>query len=206
MEVSGPTRASIFLLTTWQSFKNAFRRRYEGVHTDQYNFMKLQTARQKKGESPQEFADRCRGLAQKILCKTDEPVEQRIHQENAERMLLASFVSGLYGTPGTQIRYGNIQSLSEALRIATAFQEAENKSGSMRVFTQNLTNLYVYCRDLPAENAQEVEASSIQLTCVRSLTHVVSEIGLQIMPTGLRPHTLGTRRLRLRYVVTNAKE
>jgi len=34
--------------TTWQSFKNAFRRRHEVVHTDQYNFTKLQTARQKK--------------------------------------------------------------------------------------------------------------------------------------------------------------
>jgi len=82
--------------TTWQSFKNAFRRRYEDVHTDQYNFTKLQTTRQKKGESPQEFVGRFRGLAQKILCKTDDPVAQLIYQENAERMLLASFVSGLY--------------------------------------------------------------------------------------------------------------
>ena len=113
--------------TTWQSFKNAFRRRYEDVHTDQYQFTKLQTARQKKGESPQEFADRCRGLAQKTLCKTDDPVAQRtsIHRENAERMLLACFVSGLVGTPGTEVRYANIQSLSEASRIAISVQEAE---------------------------------------------------------------------------------
>jgi hypothetical protein len=88
--------------TTWQRFKDAFRRRYEDVHTDQYHFTKLQTARQKKGESPQEFADRCRGLAQKILCKTNDPVAQRRHRENAERMLLASFVSGLFGTAGNQ--------------------------------------------------------------------------------------------------------
>jgi len=87
--------------TTWQSFKNAFRRRYEDVHTDQYHLTKLQTARQKKGESPQEFADRCRGLAHKILCKAGDPVAQRIHRENAERMFLVSFVSGLVGTPGT---------------------------------------------------------------------------------------------------------
>ena len=84
--------------TTWQSFEDAFRRRYENVHKDQYHFTKLQTARQKNGESPQEFADRCRGLDQKILCKTGDPVAQRIHRENAERVLLASFVSDLVGT------------------------------------------------------------------------------------------------------------
>jgi len=113
--------------TTWQSFKNEFRRRYEGVHTDQYNFMKLQTARQKKGESPQEFADRCRGLAQKILCKTNDPVAQRMHRENAERMLLISFVSGLSGTPRVQVRYASVKSLPEALRIAIAVPEAKTK-------------------------------------------------------------------------------
>jgi len=59
--------------TTWESFKDAFRRRYEDVHTDQYHFTKLQTARQKKDKSPQEFADRCRGLDKKILCKTNNP-------------------------------------------------------------------------------------------------------------------------------------
>jgi hypothetical protein len=58
---------------TWEDFKIAFRKRY--------NFMKLQTARQGKDESPQEFADRCRGLAQKIIVKTDDPVAQRIHRE-----------------------------------------------------------------------------------------------------------------------------
>ena len=98
--------------TTWQSFNDAFRRRYEDVHTDQYHFRELQTARQKKGESPQEIADRCGGLAQKILCKTNDPVAQRIHRENAERMLLASFVSGLFGTPDTQVRYRNVQPIS----------------------------------------------------------------------------------------------
>jgi len=42
-------------------------------------------------------------------------------------MLLASFVSGLVGTPGTQVRYANVQSLSEALRIAISVQDAEKQ-------------------------------------------------------------------------------
>lgn len=85
--------------TTWQCLKDAFRRRYDYVHTNQCHFTKLQTARQDKRESPQEFTDSCKGLAQKNLCKADNPVAQLIHLENAERMLLANFVSGLSGTP-----------------------------------------------------------------------------------------------------------
>jgi len=69
--------------TSWQSFKHAFRRRYEDVQTDQNHFTKLQNARQKKGESPQEFADTFSGLAQKIMFKTNNPVARRIHREKA---------------------------------------------------------------------------------------------------------------------------
>jgi hypothetical protein len=49
--------------------------------------MGLQSERQSKNEGPQEFADRCRALAQKITCKVDDPVAQRVNLENAERML-----------------------------------------------------------------------------------------------------------------------
>ena len=77
--------------TTWQMFKDAFRRRYKDTHTDQYHFTKLQTARQARNESPQEFADRCRSLAQKVMGKSDYPQIQRVHRENAERMLFIYF-------------------------------------------------------------------------------------------------------------------
>jgi len=112
---------------TWETFKSAFRRRYEDVHTDQFHFTRLQTARQAKGESPQEFADRCRGLAQKVMARTNDPQAQRVHRENADRMLLASFVSGLTGTPGRQVRYANPQTLEQALKIALSVQEAEKQ-------------------------------------------------------------------------------
>jgi hypothetical protein len=78
--------------TTWQTFKSAFRKRFKDARTDQYHFTNLQSARQRQNESPQEFADRCRALAQKIVRKVDDPLAQQIHQENADRMLLASFV------------------------------------------------------------------------------------------------------------------
>jgi len=109
---------------TWTKFMTVFRNRYKDDHTDQYHYMKLQTARQAKGEDLQAFADRCRELAGKIVCKVEDPVAQRIHNGNSERMLLASFVTGLVGHPGTQCHYANPQSMDQALKIALTVQEA----------------------------------------------------------------------------------
>jgi hypothetical protein len=89
--------------------------------------MQLQTARQKKEESPREFADSCRSLAQRVMCKVDDPVGRPIHRENADLMLLASFVAGLRGEPGKQNRYANPQNIEHALSIALRVQEAENQ-------------------------------------------------------------------------------
>jgi hypothetical protein len=69
--------------------------------------MNLQTARQGRNETPPEFADRCRALSQKIIGKVDDALAQAIHNQNAERMLLASFISGLVGEPGRQVKYAN---------------------------------------------------------------------------------------------------
>ena len=110
---------------TWQLFKEAFRQRYRDVHTDQYHFTKLQTARQGKNESPQQFADCCKNLAQKVTIKSADPQIQRIHKENSDRMLLASFVSGLTGTADYQVRISHPKSLGEVLNLAVSVQEAE---------------------------------------------------------------------------------
>ena len=69
---------------TWQSFKAIIRDRFKKVRTDQFHYMQLQTARQRRNEGPQEFADRCRALAQTLVCKVEDPKVQRIHQENVE--------------------------------------------------------------------------------------------------------------------------
>jgi hypothetical protein len=68
---------------TWHKFKTVFRHSFRYIHTDQYHFMKLQTAGQRRNETPQEFAERCRVLSQKIICKVDDLLTQRIHCENA---------------------------------------------------------------------------------------------------------------------------
>ena len=112
---------------TWETFKEAFRQRYRDIHTDQYHFTQLQTARQARNESPQQFADRCRSLAQKVMIKSADPQIQRIHKENADCMLLASFVSGLSGSVGHHVKISCPRSLGEALNLALAVQEAERQ-------------------------------------------------------------------------------
>jgi len=112
---------------TWQTFKAVFREHFKDIRTDQFHYTQLQTVRQRRNEGPQEFADRCRALAQKLVCKVDDPQAHRIHQENAERMLLAAFVSGLTGTPGKQCRFSNPRNIQQALSIALTVDQAEKQ-------------------------------------------------------------------------------
>jgi len=143
--------------TTWQAFKNAFRRRYKDTHTDQYHFTKLQTARQGRNESPQEFADRCRALAQKVMGKSDDPQIQRVHRENAERMLLSSFIAGLHGVPGRQTRFSNPQDIDQALKIALTVQEAERQERFNESFYTQFDNSVRLCSRSPGRSRPESE-------------------------------------------------
>jgi len=119
---------------TWEGFKAAFRERFRDVRPDQFYFSKLQTAKQGKKEDPQEFADRCRGLAQKVMGRDSDPIAQQIHRENAERMCLASFVGGLQGTVGRHTRIANPQSMQQALTTALAAIEAVRQEKGSEIF------------------------------------------------------------------------
>ena len=61
------------------------------------------------------------------MIKSADHQVQRIHKENADRMLLVSFVSGLTGTAGYQVRILHPESLGEALNLAVSVQEAERQ-------------------------------------------------------------------------------
>ena len=80
-----------------------------------------------KNESPQQFADRCKNLAQKVMIKSADPQIQHIHKENADRMLLASFVSGLTSTAGYEVRILHTESLRETLNLAVFVEDAERQ-------------------------------------------------------------------------------
>ena len=62
-----------------------------------------------------------------MTIKSVDPQIQRIHKENADRMLLASFVSGLTSTAGYQVRISHPKSLGEALNLAVSVEEAERQ-------------------------------------------------------------------------------
>jgi hypothetical protein len=57
----------------------------------------------------------------------DDPAAQRIHNENADRMLLAGYVASLAGEAGRQTRFSNLQSLKQALKTALTVQEPEQQ-------------------------------------------------------------------------------
>jgi hypothetical protein len=111
---------------SWQKLKDELNNRFKNRHTDQFHFSRLQTAKQLRhaDTSTLQFADRCRNLAEKIIRKSDNPDEQRAHQENADRIMLAAFVAGLAGETGKQVRICNPRTLDDALNVATAVQEA----------------------------------------------------------------------------------
>jgi hypothetical protein len=69
----------------------------------------------------------CRALAQKVVCKVDNLQVQRVHKENAERMLLAAFLSGLVGVSGRHVRFSNPQTIQQALSIAVTADQAEKQ-------------------------------------------------------------------------------
>ena len=144
---------------TWDSFKNALSQRFKDTHSDQFHFMQLQTARQRKNESPREFADRCKGLAQKVMRKVDDPAAQRIHRENADRMLLSSFVAGLGGEIGKQVRYASPRDTEQALSIAITVQEAENQEKFNETFYTRFDDSVRLLSRSPSQPRQEASRS-----------------------------------------------
>jgi len=134
-----------------------FRKRFCEVRSDQYHFTRLQTARQAKNDGLLEFADRCKGLAQKVMSKVNEPRAQQIHRENADRMCLASFVAGLSGVVGRQLRYAHSRTLQEAFNLVLAVDKAERQERRNETF---------YTRS--GEFAGELPRSASKKSCERN--------------------------------------
>jgi len=82
--------------------------------------MQLQTARQKKDETPQEFLDRCRSLAMKTVPKVEDPLLKKFNCDQPQRMLLSTFIVGVSGNPGQHLRFQKPATVAEALQIAVS--------------------------------------------------------------------------------------
>jgi hypothetical protein len=79
--------------------------------------MRLQTAKQERGESPQGFLGRCRSLAMKTVPKLEDRLLQKFHYDQVQRMLLSSFTAGLPGNSRQQVRLKLSATLDQALQI-----------------------------------------------------------------------------------------
>jgi hypothetical protein len=90
---------------SWENFKARFLHRFRDVRSGQYHFMQLQRARQKKDETPQQFLDRCRSLAMKTDPKVEDRLLQKFHYDQAQQVLLSTFIAGLSGNPEQQVRF-----------------------------------------------------------------------------------------------------
>jgi hypothetical protein len=82
-----------------------------------------------------------------------------VHQENAERMLLATFVAGLTGTPGRQVRHAIPQTVQQALQIAISVQEAESKNGLTSFYRRFENSVNLHPRS-PCSSGSDNETSS----------------------------------------------
>jgi len=122
---------------SWENFKAKFLHRFRDVRSDQYHFMQLQTAKQKKHESVQEFLDRCRSLAMKTVPKVEDPLLQKFHYDQAERMLLSTFLAGCTGNSGQQLRFQMPETVDKALQIAITVSEAEAQEKRNLAFFSN---------------------------------------------------------------------
>jgi len=190
---------------TWKKFKDVFPHRFRDTHIDQLHFMRLHTARQSRNESIQEFADRCRALAQKIFCRVDEPVVQRIHYENADGMLLASFVAGLSGIPGRQVRFSNPQSLDQVLKRRCPYKKRKSRKSLARAFTLASIIRSEYVR--LARHDVRTTGRIPQLTRgMRQLKRDVSVIKHHVASTSQRPLEVGKPRPKLHLYAMSVRE
>ena len=57
--------------------------------------------------------------------KVKDPLRQKFHYDQAQRMLLLTFIAGLVGNPGKQCRFQMPASVDRAIQIATAVLQAE---------------------------------------------------------------------------------
>jgi len=113
------------------------KHRFRDVKSDQYQFMQLQTAKQQKDETPREFLDWCRSLAMKTVPTVEDLLLQKFHYDQAERMLLLTFIAGLSGNPGCQVRFQMPVTAELALQIAIMVFEAEAQEKRNLAFFSN---------------------------------------------------------------------
>jgi hypothetical protein len=109
----------------YEVLKAALVNRFSEKLPARYHYNLLHEAAQGKDESPIQFLDRCRALSLKTVRKSADPTEQRILREEAECRLLTSFIYGMKGEAGRELRIRNPETVEQALNIATVVYNAK---------------------------------------------------------------------------------
>jgi len=105
-------------------------------------------------------------------------------------MFLATFVVGLTGVPGTQVRYQKSPTLDKALKIALAMQEAEKQEKFGKSFYASFNNLVRLRSSSPTHHMRLPRGS---------------EISAHAATKGQGPQEVGMHRRRLCLRVTSVK-
>ena len=112
---------------TYEELRAAFVKRFKDKHTDHYHYARVQNASQEKDESPETFLGRLRKMCQRTIRSSDNPVEQAVINQEADKRLLAAFINGLKGEPGKQVRLHMPEAIDKALNMAIVATNAEKE-------------------------------------------------------------------------------
>jgi len=118
--------------------------RFKDKHTDHYHYARVQNASQEKNESPEVFLDRLRKLCQRTIRSSNNPVEQAVINQKAERWLLASFINGLIGATGRHFRSQIPDNIDKALNMAVIAINAEKEEEKASVREDRGTSARVF--------------------------------------------------------------
>lgn len=112
---------------TFKELRETFTERFRAKQLDQFHYVALQNAVQHKNETPEMFADHWRRLSAKTIRQVNDPEQQRIINEEAERRMLAAYTNGLLGNVGQQVRYRMPATMTEAIQLAVTVSAAESR-------------------------------------------------------------------------------
>lgn len=110
---------------SYEVLKAALVDRFTEKLPARFHYNLLHEATQGKDETPIQFLDRCRALSQKTIRQSADPTEQRIRKEEADFRLLTSFIYGMRGEAGRELRIRNPETVEQALSIATMVHNAK---------------------------------------------------------------------------------
>jgi hypothetical protein len=110
-----------------------------------------------------------------------------------EHILLASFVVGLIGILGKQVRYASPKSLEQAMARALLVQEAEKQDKFSESFYTRFNDSGCY-EGRTAGRAVKAASLSTQLVSGRPATRADSETGPRAARTTDQPQTIEIRR------------